>query len=28
MLCEESTKDNVLIELKVFEELKYVGPAV
>ena len=27
MLCEESTKDNVLIELKVFEELKYVGPA-
>lgn len=28
MLCEESTDDNVLIELKVFEELKYVGPAV
>ena len=27
MLCEESTNDNVLIELKVFEELKYVGPA-
>ena len=27
MLCEESTKDNVLIEFKVFEELKYVGPA-
>jgi homogentisate 1,2-dioxygenase len=27
MLCDESTADNVLIELKVFEELKYVGPA-
>ena len=27
MLCEESIQDNVLIELKVFEELKYVGPA-
>jgi len=28
MLCDESTNDNVLIELKIFEELKYVGPAV
>ncbi len=27
MLAEESTDDNVLIELKVFEQLTYVGPA-
>lgn len=28
MMCDESTQDNVLVELKIFEELKYVGPAV
>lgn len=27
MLAPESTNDNVLVELKIFEELKYVGPA-
>jgi hypothetical protein len=25
MLCEESTEDNVLLELKIADELKYVG---